>query len=130
MTTTDATRSTLFRDQLRALHAYDAISMVPKAQQNDYKIVINDFGVSVLRNGLCAAIAAVQRLNRENDRRGDVLLGHLAAANVPGLEGVPAQKLAEKIRKLDAVSYMIATREVLQVATWLKRAAQASFDEG
>jgi len=32
------------------------------------------------------------------------------------------------VRELDADGYMIATREMLQVATWLKRAVQATFE--
>lgn len=59
----------------------------------------------------------------------DVLLGHLASAGIPGLENATAQNLAERVRGLDTDSYMMATRELLQVATWLKRAVQATFEE-
>ena len=117
------------RDQQRALHAYDAVGAVQPGQQKDYQIAVNDLGTNILRSGLCAAIASVQRLNSPNNRRGDVLLGHLASASVPGLEGATAQNLAQLVRGLDADSYMIATRELLQVATWLKRAVQATFEE-
>lgn len=113
------------RDQQRALHAYDAVAQVQAGQQKDYQIAVNDLGANILRSGLCAAIASVQRLGN----RGQVLLGHLASAGVPGLEGATAQNLAESVRNLDADSYMIATRELLQVATWLKRAVQANFEE-
>lgn len=119
----------MLRDQQRALHAYGVVSGIPPSQQRDYKIAVDDLGANILRSGLCAAIASVQRLNRDHDKRGDVLLGHLATANVPRLEGATAQNFAEKIRKLDADDYMIATRELLQVATWLKRAVQATFEE-
>ena len=97
-----------------------------EADQKNYRIAVNDFGANILRNGLCAAIATVQRL----DRRGELLLQHLASANIPGLEGVDSRSLPGRIRELDADSYMIATRELLQVATWLKRAVQATFKEG
>ncbi|NJM90824.1 MAG: type III-B CRISPR module-associated protein Cmr5, partial [Myxococcales bacterium] len=40
-----------------------------------------------------------------------------------------AQTLAQRVRGLDADGYMMATRELLQVATWLKRAVQATFEE-
>lgn len=113
------------RDQQRALHAYDAVATVQCGQQKDYKIAVNDLGANILRSGLCAAIASVQRLGT----RGNVLLDHLANANVPGLEGATAQDLAQRVRELDADSYMITTRELLQVATWLKRAVQATFEE-
>ena len=111
------------RDQRRALHAYESVDTVPKAQRKDYEIAVNDLGANILRNGLCAAIAAVQRLGH----RGDRLLEHLAAADVPGLEGVAAEDLAARVRELDADAYMIATREMLEVAVWLKRAVQATF---
>ncbi len=113
------------RDQQRALYAYNAVLMVQRQQQKDYEIAVNDLGANILRSGLCAAIASVQRLGN----RGDVLLGHLASAGVPGLENATAQNLAQRVRELDADSYMIATRELLEVATWLKRAVQATFEE-
>jgi len=125
MAKAEAPQKSMLRDQQRALHAYDAVSRVQQAQQKDYQIAVNDLGANILRSGLCAAIASVQRLGN----RGDVLLGDVATAGVPGLEGATASNLAEKIRKLDADGYMMATRELLQVATWLKRAVQATFEE-
>lgn len=113
------------RDQQRALHAYKAVATVQRQQQKDYEIAVNDLGANILRSGLCAAIASVQRLGN----RGDVLLGHLASAGVPGLENATAQNLAQRVRGLDADSYMMVARELLQVATWLKRAVQATFEE-
>lgn len=125
MATADVRDKPLLRDQRRALHAYDSVGQVPREQQEDYKIAVNDLGANILRSGLCAAIAAVQRLGS----RGELLLGHLATAGVPGLEGVAAKDLAKRVRELDADAYMIATREMLQVAVWLKRAVQATFGE-
>ncbi len=127
----EALQQPLLRDQRRALHAYESVGKVPKAQQKDYKNAVNDLGANILRSGLCAAIAAVQRLGKRGDLLlGDLLLGHLAAAGVPGLEGAAANDVARRVRELDADAYMIATREMLQVAVWLKRAVQATFEEG
>lgn len=114
----------LLRDQERALHAYNAVATVQREQQKDYEIAVNDLGANILRAGLCAAIASVQRRSS-----GDVLLAHLASAGVPGLENATAQSLAQRVRGLDADSYMMATRELLLVATWLKRAVQATLEE-
>ncbi len=125
MVKAETLKKPMLRDQQRALHAYDAVAQVPTDQQKDYKIAVNDFGANILRSGLCAAIASVQRLGN----RADVLLGHLASAGVPGLENTTAKSLAHRVRELDADSYMMATREILQVATWLKRAVQATFEE-
>jgi len=110
------------RDQERALHAYEVVKTVPKEKQNDYEIAVNDLGANILRSGLCAAIAAVQRLGD----RGRPVLDHLAQANVPGLEGA-TQDLARRVRELDTEAYMMATREMLRVTMWLKRAMQATF---
>jgi CRISPR-associated protein Cmr5 len=126
MATRDTPAKPLLRDQRRALHAYESVAGVPAAQQREYEIAVNDLGANILRSGLCAALAAVQRLGG----RGELLLGHLAAARVPGLEGASARDLARKVRELDADAYMIATREMLRVAVWLKRAVQATFAGG
>lgn len=125
MTKHDTSQRMLIRDQQRALHAYGCLDKVPKDDQKDYKIAVNDLGANIMRSGLCAALAAVQRLGR----RGKLLLEHLAAASLPGLEDVRADDLARRVRELDVVAYMIATREMLQVAMWLKRATQATFGD-
>lgn len=114
----------VLRDQQRALHAYESVGNMLQAQGNDdYRIAVNDLGANILRSGLCAALASVQRVR---DRGGEVLLGHLASAGVPGLESATAGDLAKRVRELNADGYMIATREILQVVTWLKRAVQAT----
>ncbi|MCL4685849.1 type III-B CRISPR module-associated protein Cmr5 [Myxococcota bacterium] len=125
MAKAEAPAKPILRDQQRALHAYGAVSRVQKAQQKDYQIAVNDLGANILRSGLCAALASVQRLGN----RGDILLGHLANAGVPGLDDATASDLAQRVRELSADSYMIATRELLSVTTWLKRAVQATFEE-
>jgi CRISPR-associated protein Cmr5 len=123
MATRETSGKPLLRDQRRALHAYEAVSAVPNAHRKEYEIAVNDLGANILRSGLCAALAAVQRLGS----RGEMLLGHLAAARVPGLEDASAQDLARRVRELDADAYMIATREMVRIAVWLKRAVQATF---
>jgi CRISPR-associated protein Cmr5 len=125
MTHKDTSEARVARDQQRALHAYACVDKVPKDQQKDYNSAVNDLGVNVLRSGLCAALAAVQRLGK----RGELLMHHLAAASVPGLEKATAGDLTRRVRELSVDDYMIATREMLQVAMWLKRAAQATFEE-
>ncbi|HVA63078.1 MAG TPA: type III-B CRISPR module-associated protein Cmr5 [Terriglobales bacterium] len=112
-------------DQRRALLAYQAVGAVPAAGRKDYKIAVNDLGANILRSGLCAALAALQR--REGS--GEVLLEHLAGAGIPGLRDVAWNVLARRVQEIDAGAYMIATREMLQVAMWLKRAAQATFGD-
>jgi CRISPR-associated protein Cmr5 len=112
------------RDQRWALHAYDAVRKVSKGHQPDYEIVVNSLGADILRNGLSAALAT---LERQKDGRGGALLQHLASAGVTGLANVTGQDLARRVRELGVDGYTIATREILQLAAWLKRAAQATF---
>lgn len=111
----------VLREQNRARHAYESVNSVPVEKLADYHIGVNDLGVNILRGGLCAALATLQRLGD----RGALLLQHLAGSRIPGLEEVPAQDFVARVRELTAEDYMIATREALRVAMWLKRAAQA-----
>lgn len=122
MATHDRPPKPILRDQRRALHAYEVVASVSQDGRKDYRIAVNDLGANILRSGLCAALAAVQR----REHPGHVLLEHLASAGVLALEGVRAGDLARRVRELDA--YMMATREMLQVAMWLKRATQATFE--
>jgi CRISPR-associated protein Cmr5 len=115
--------SAVLRGQRRALHAYEVVAKVPEKDRKDYKIAVNDLGANILRSGLAAAMAALERLGD----RGKALIEHLAAAGVPGLEGATKDDLPDRVRRLEVDAYMIATREMLEVAAWLKRAAQATF---
>lgn len=112
------------RDQQRALHAYDVVSTIPETERADYKAAVQDFGADILRSGLCGAVAALQR-KKERGRR---LLEHLASASVPGLTNGGATELPARVRSLDTAAYMLASREMLRVAQWLKRATQASWE--
>lgn len=114
----------LLRDQQRALHAYEAVASVPDAQRREYEQVVYDLGATILRNGLASALAA---LERKRDHRARLLLAHLASYGAPGLHGATGETLPARVRALDAAGYMLATRELLLVATWMKRAVQATF---
>lgn len=120
-----AAQGTHTRDQQRALHAYEVVGRVVKKDQKDYQSAVNDLGANILRSGLAAAMAALERLGD----RGKTLLDHLATAGVPGLDGATRDNLSDRVRRLDVDAYMIATRELIAVATWLKRAVQATFGD-
>ncbi len=115
----------LLRDQQRALHAYEVVGKAPADQRRDYKIAVNDLGANILRSGLAAAMAELERLGDH----GKLLLEHLAAAGVYGLHGATGNTLPDRVRALDVDSYMLAMREMLKVAAWLKRAVQATFGD-
>lgn len=114
------------RDQRWALHAYQVVAEIAKDAANDYKIVVHNLGADILRNGLSAALAS---LERRKEGRGRLLLDHLARAGVTSLENATGDDVARRVRGLDVDGYMIATREILQLAAWLKRAAQATFGD-
>lgn len=119
-------RRELFRDQRRAIHAYRVVGELAKGQAaRDYKIAVNDFGANILRSGLCAAVAALER----HGERGRTLLGHLASAGIPGLENVGRDAVGRRVCELPLDEYVLATREALQVAAWLKRAVQAIVED-
>jgi CRISPR-associated protein Cmr5 len=103
------------------------VGKVPEKERKDYDIAVDDLCPNILLSGICAALAAVQRPGE----RGELLLRRLAGVRVPGLEGATANDLARRVsEKLDLDADMLATREMLQVSMWLKRAVQARFGEG
>jgi CRISPR-associated protein Cmr5 len=109
------------------LRAYGFVCKVLEREREDYEIAVNDLGAKILRSGLCGALAAVQRPGEG----GELLFRHLTDVRVPGLEGATANDLARRLgEQLDADADMLATREMLQVSMWLKRAVRARFGEG
>lgn len=113
------------RDQQRALHAYRCVEGVPKEARADYKTHVNSLGSAVLRSGLAAALAFLQRDREQMAVK--LLLEHLASAKLPGLPEVKGDAFPGEVRRLGLADYMLVTREVLQLAVWLRRAVQATF---
>jgi CRISPR-associated protein Cmr5 len=114
----------LTRDQQRALHAYGAVLTVPPDQQRDYKIAVSDLAVGIRRSGLSAALAALERKKGAGGR----LLCDLAKAGMPALKDATAASLVAEVNRLDVDAYILASRECLKVAAWLKRATHARFE--
>jgi CRISPR-associated protein Cmr5 len=117
----------LLRDQQRALHAYESVGNVPVDNREEYQAVVNTLATEILRSGLSAALAALLRNKNAGTRQ---LLEHVASARipVPGLADASAREFVQLMNKLNAEEYMLATREMLKVSAWLKRAAQATFE--
>jgi CRISPR-associated protein Cmr5 len=113
------------REQRRALHAYECVEHVPVPERPEYKSRVGEFGSMVLRNGLAAALAFLER-DKEKPAVAR-LLGDLAEAQIPGLSGVKGPALPKAVRELELRGYMLATREVLHLAVWFQRAVQATF---
>jgi CRISPR-associated protein Cmr5 len=117
----------ILRDQARACLAYGKVAEVKPEQRTDYGIVVQNLGTNLRRMGLAAALSLLER--RANEAPGRLLLAHVAEANVVGL-GTDAHRLSKRARELDDLaSYMLATREMLRLAAWFKRAVQATFTE-
>lgn len=113
------------RDQRWALYAYTEVGQIKDEDRKAYKIAVNDLGSHILRSGLSASLAGLQRKGKPG---GALLLGHLAGARLAGLDGVSKEDLVAEVNKLNVDSYMITTRETLQLVSWLKRAVQATFE--
>jgi CRISPR-associated protein Cmr5 len=120
------TGGAITREQRRAQRAYacvrDARTKGDKFLAG-YRTAVNGLGPNTLRSGLSAAMAFLER------GRGDgpvvQLLGDLGKFDLPGLAGATADTLPDKVRALPVTEYMMATRELLEVVQWLKRACQA-----
>jgi CRISPR-associated protein Cmr5 len=109
------------RDQARAQHAYTCVSEVAGTEDfASYGSLVNGFGATVMRNGLVAALAFVQR---RSDAAARTFLVHLCRGNIPGMTGKP--DLLQVAIALDVDQYLVATREVLALAVWFRRAVQA-----
>lgn len=115
-------------DQRRAYHAYQSVKEVSAEDLAEYKQAVQSLGTSVLRIGLAATLSALQGDYEKSAVK--LLFRHLAGAGIPGLERGDSsreahQVLPEKARQLGTADYMLATRELLKVAQWFKRAVQA-----
>lgn len=120
----------LRRDQRMAAHAYACVRAVPPELRQDYKVAVDLLGPAILRNGLCAALAYLER-NADSPANRQ-LFKDLSKAGIPGLSGDgenPEHALPERARLLNLDDYMLASREILLVAHWFKRAVQATFSE-
>ncbi len=108
------------REQLRAKHAYDVVRRAHGGEEwSRYEGLVMGLPVVILRCGLVGAVAWLAR----NNAAGKLLM-HDLSAWVPGLGG-NASELLGRVCGLEVAPYMVATREALKVAGWLKRAAQA-----
>lgn len=122
----------IIKDQERARHAYALVERIEdNNKQTDYRTTLNALGGNIIRLGLSAALAELQRREKLG---GKEVLEHLAQvlkqANLPGLEGdVTAENMVKKINALNAEDYMLATREVMAYLAWFRRAVQALFKD-
>lgn len=125
---------TMTRDQLRAAWAYAILDgEVALHNPKDLRTLANGLPAAMLRSGLLGALAFTMRY--QNDKAAAVVLDALVEGLRPlftdrqlpsDLKGV---KLAKRLTESDGDGplfneddYILASREALHLATWLKRA--------
>ena len=122
-------------DQRRAATAFDCVEDVAKnhpGERAEYRTAAMSLGGHVRRNGLVAALAYYQR--NPKARWAQLIFKHIAEAGIHGLtvddgdvEIISA--IPRRARSLARSDYLLATRELLRFALWLRRAAQATIPE-
>lgn len=112
------------REQERARRAYECVAQIGTSQRDDYKIAVNAIGANVVRSGLAAAMSW---LERDKSAVTEQLLDHLAGIGILGVGEVDGAGLPAAIRELPADRYMLATRDLLKIVIWFRRAVQATF---
>jgi hypothetical protein len=115
----------LRKDQQRALSAYAWADKAKRANQlDDYEIAVQAFAATLLRSGFAAAVSVLERnAKRDGFER---LLDNLASCPLPGIPAADPNTWPGNVRALADVSrYMQATRELLALLAWLRRACRA-----
>lgn len=123
------------REQQRALDVYARVRTARdkgKALCAEYKPRVNGLGAAVLRDGLAAALAFLEREVKSNAAAQHLLedlTWCLARARLPGLSEPSLKRLGlpGAVRALGLNEYMLATRESLRLLVWFRRAVQATF---
>ncbi len=124
--------SMLNLDQRRAYHAYSCVSQVAAGDLKEYKILVNGLGPNIIRSGLVAALAFLQRYRSAAVKE---KFAHHIASGLPEEWETPhdLDGLIAYVRVVDNMQYMLITREIMRLTLWFKRAIQASdqtFVEG
>jgi len=114
----------MLRDQKRA---FDAFRLAKQAsakgkQFGDYRNAANDLPVHLVRSGLVAALANLQRVVA--GRPGAMQFRADLCAALPVHLKAPTDELLDWAAKLSTDQYMLASREMMKLAVWFKRAVQ------
>jgi hypothetical protein len=115
----------LRKDQERALTAYRWADVAKAADKiEEYETAVQGFAAALLRSGLAVAASVLER----SANRGGfaLLLEHLSGWKLPGIDSAPAKEWPGRVRAITDVSqYMLATRELVALLGWLRRACRA-----
>ena len=111
----------LRQDQKRALEAYKWAEQADAERLlDDYETAVQGFAATLLRSGLAAAVATLERNVKDKRDGGRKLLTDLAQYHQSTLDLWPGE-----VRRMDVAAYMLATRELLALLAWLRRACRA-----
>jgi len=112
-------------EQARMKVADACVEAIVAANQFDAAwSVLPGFGATVQRCGLLQALAFLQRSSVR--QVGNVVSSKIAIhLRGQGMIGGGNEDLILTVRQLSDPAYMLATREVIALSVWLKRAAQA-----
>lgn len=110
------------RSQEWAQKAYEKVEAAAGRGGEEYKDMALRLPILVRQAGLAQALAFVHSRGKEEHKRlGDDLAQVLGYGNLV--------ELAKAAREAELLAYLRLTREVLQVAEWFKRFAQALIQE-
>lgn len=110
------------RDQKRALDTFERVRQVHVGQLSDYRIAAQGLVVNLIRSGLAASMAD---LLRTAARPGSAQFAKDLCGSLPEhLRPTGEANMLRWAAELPTDRYMLATREVLRLSVWFKRALQ------
>jgi hypothetical protein len=115
----------LRKDQERALTAYSWAEAARRdGKLDEYEIAVQSFAAALLRSGFAAAVSVLERSKERDGFK--LLLDDLANRPLLGIAATSAADWPASVRALgDVTQYMQATRELMLLLGWLRRACRA-----
>lgn len=116
------------RERERALKAYEAVKEAIK--EKEFKTYAKKLPVMVMTNGLPATLAFIQSKTKDGKNAYKKLLEILKQCLVQNGFVPVGNNFLKEVLALDSTSLRHATREVLALAQWIKRLADALIEDG
>jgi len=106
--------------------AYDAVVIAEKrGVTTEWRDLMRPFGAEIRRCGLLQAVAFLYRRDQTAaDHASETICAHLAELGFIQADDA-GREFLDVLRKTKTPEYMVITREVLALSTWLKRAADS-----
>jgi len=116
-------------EQKRSEFAYNKVSEVKeKAFSKDYKSLVKNFPMMVLKNGLLQTVVFLQAKGKNHH---DALLKHIKEylSHASPLSLHFDDTLSEYLSKIDVAKYINITQDILDFAKWLSRYTEALIED-